>query len=501
MKQTRAVTDTAAVLPMPSTLAEDASPEFRATAEALMASMRTHRAPGTALGILADGREEHATFGVASANTLTPAGPETLFQIGSLTKTYTATAIWRLIDEGALALDAPVRSYLPDLRLHDEETAVRVTVGHLLDHTAGWFADDTTYTGEDDDGIARFVDERLPHLPQQFPLGRFFSYNNAAFILLGRLIEVASGTDYNTAMQNLVFGPLGLADTVLDRRQVLARQYADGHYAGPINGADGVAVQSPLWVPRCVDPAGGIWSTTRDVMLYARLHLSAGTEGTDGIVSPQSLGRMQEPVQSVPGLNISIGRSWFVQDVGGVRAIMHNGDTAGQHTVFVAIPERQFAFVLFINNVMSGVPVEVDVLDKALASYPGLAELSGEMGFSRTLLTPPDAATVPLSEAEIGRVRGPLRGSRQGDDVRTLRRRAGGDGRAAGTGEFVGARRRAAMATADKSRLPRPGHGTEQAGTPAVRPRRRRSRRLGGIRIPPGPSHHGLRRLKETGER
>ena len=323
---------------------------------------------------------------VASANTLMPARPETPFQIGSLTKTYTATAIWRLIDEGALTLDAPVRSYLPDLRLHNEETAARVAVGNLLNHTAGWFGDDFTYTGEDDDGIARFVDERLPQLPQQFPLGRFFSYNNAAFILLGRLIEVACGTDYNTAMENLVFGPLGLDDTVLDRRQVLARHYSDGHYAGPINGTDGVAVQSPLWVPRCVDPAGGIWSTTRDVMRYARLHLSAGTEGTVGIVSPQSLGRMQEPVQSVPGLNISIGRGWFVQDVGGVRAIMHNGDTAGQHTVFVAIPERHFAFVLFINNVMSGVAVEVDVLDKALASYPGLAELSGEMGFSRTLV-------------------------------------------------------------------------------------------------------------------
>ena len=65
----------------------------------------------------------------------------------------------------------------------------------------------------------------VPQLPQLFPLGRFFSYNNAAFILLGRLIEVACGTDFNTAMQNLVFGPLGLSDTLLDRDEVLKRQY------------------------------------------------------------------------------------------------------------------------------------------------------------------------------------------------------------------------------------------------------------------------------------
>lgn len=386
--------------PLLSTLAADASPPFRAVAGALAESMRTHRIPGAALGILADGREEHAELGVASVNTLTPVGPRTLFQIGSLTKTYTGTAVWRLIDEGTLALDAPVRSYIPDLRLGDEETAARVTVGNLLDHTAGWYGDDMSYTGEGDDGIARYVDERFPQLPQLFPVGRFFSYNNAAFVLLGRLIEVASGAVYNTAMQNLLLAPLGLADTVLDRSEILRREYSDGHYAGPINGTDSVAVQSPLWLPRSVDPAGGVWSTTRDVIRYARMHLAAPDTAAGGVVSGESLRQMQDPGMSVDGLNLSIGRNWFVQDVGGVRAIMHNGDTGGQHTVFVAIPEQQFALVLLINNVFGGVPVEIDVLDKALASYPGLAESAGKMGFSRALLPPPDAPAVALSEGE-----------------------------------------------------------------------------------------------------
>jgi CubicO group peptidase (beta-lactamase class C family) len=398
---TPAATDPGGGLPLPSTLAADASPQFPAVAEALMESMRKHRVPGTALGILADDREEHATFGVASMNTLLPAGPNTLFQTGSLTKTYTATTIWRLIDEGKLALDAPVRTYLPDLRLQDEATAARVTIGDLMDHSAGWYGDEGIYTGEGDDGIARYVTERLPQLPQLFPLGRFFSYNNAAFTLLGRLIEVVSGTIYNTAMQNLLLGPLGLTETVLDRREVLQRSYSDGHYAGPINGQDSVAVQSPMWVPRSVDPAGGIWSTTRDVMRYARIHLAADTSGgTGGIVSAESLRQMQEPVKPVAGLNLSMGRSWFVQDVRGVRAFMHDGDTAGQHTVFLAVPQRQFALVLFVNNVFSGPAVEVEVLDAALSSYPGLEELAGKIGFNRALLAPPDAPTVTLSEAE-----------------------------------------------------------------------------------------------------
>src|SRR5262245_27154072 len=148
---------TAPEIPLPSSLAADASPEFRAVAEALVAAMRESRIPGAALGILAGDREEHATFGVASLSSLRPVTPATLFQTGSLAKTYTATAIWRLIDEGALGLDAPVRTYLPTLRLSDEATAATVTVANLLDHTAGWYGDDAIDTGSDADALARFV--------------------------------------------------------------------------------------------------------------------------------------------------------------------------------------------------------------------------------------------------------------------------------------------------------------------------------------------------------
>jgi CubicO group peptidase (beta-lactamase class C family) len=218
-------TPTGPNLPMPSSLAADASPEFRAVAEALIAAMRKYQIPGTALGILTGDREEHATFGVASVSSLRPVTPATLFQIGSVTKTFTATAIWRLIDEGALALDAPVRRFLPDLQLQDEGTAARVTVANLLDHSAGWYGEDSGGfdTSSDDDALARYVAERLPDLPQMFPCGAFFSYSNAAFTLLGRLLEVATGSTYNAAMQSLLFDPLGLADTFLERDAVLSR--------------------------------------------------------------------------------------------------------------------------------------------------------------------------------------------------------------------------------------------------------------------------------------
>jgi CubicO group peptidase (beta-lactamase class C family) len=392
---------------MPSTLAVDASPEFRAVAEALVAAMQEHQVPGAAIGLLVGDREEHATFGLASLSSMQPVTPETLFQIGSLSKTHTATAIWRLIDEEALALEAPVRTYIPDLTLQDAEVAAKVTVGNLLDHTAGWYGEEGFDTGDNDDAIARYVAERLPQLPQLFPLGAFFSYNNAAFQLLGRLIEVATGTTYNAAMEQLLLGPLGLEDSLLDRTAVLARPYADGHVAAPVNGRPVLAVQTPLWVPRAVDPAGGIWSTTRDVLRYARFHLNRGTvPGAANIVHPDSLARMQQPAVAIPGLPAQMGMNWFVQEVAGMRAFMHGGDTLGQHTEFVAIPAQDFALVVLTNAQSGGSPAAVAALDAALAQVPALAPLAGQIGLAHALLLPGDAPTVDLPPGQVAEYAG-----------------------------------------------------------------------------------------------
>ena len=378
-----------AELPLPVLLARDASPEFRAVADALVAAMREARIPGAALGILAGGREEHASFGVASLSSLRPVNPNTLFQIGSLTKTFTATAIWRLIDEGKLALDAPVRRYLRGLRLRDEAAITDVTVANLLEHTAGWYGDEGFDTGDDAFALTRYVDTRLPELPQLFECGEFFSYNNSAFSLLGRLVELIATTDYNDAMTKLVLAPLGLANTVLDREAVLKRPYADGHIRIPVNGRDTVTVQTPLWVPRSADPAGGIWATTRDVLRYGRLHLGLEPPGRTRILKPASVQAMQDPAVPIPGLSMSMGRSWFSQDVEGLRIISHNGDTMGQHAVFVAVPQRRFAFILLLNG-QPGAVAGLAALNEALARYPGVGPLSGKAGVISALLVPPD---------------------------------------------------------------------------------------------------------------
>ena len=401
----QAATDRGGGIPVP-VLPSDASAAFGDVAQALADSMTEHRIPGAAVGVWFADREEHAALGVASMNTLRPVGPDTVFQIGSLTKTYTATAVWRLIERGQIALDAPVRTYLPALRMADETTAAGVTIAHLLTHCGGWYGDDGTYTGEDDEAIARFVATRLPQLPQVFPLGKWFSYNNSGFVLLGRVIEVVTGSYYDAAMAELVFDPLGARDTLLERSAVLGRRYADGHYAGQINGVDAVAVQSPLWLPRSINPAGGIWSTTRDVLRYARMHMSESTTDNAPLLSPLALQRMQRPAIGVAGLDLSMGHGWFVQDIDGLRVIIHNGDTGGQHTTFIAVPEKRFALVLMVNNVLAGVWAELATLDAALSSYPGMASLAGKVGIPRAFLAPAEVPAIAVPTHELAQYAG-----------------------------------------------------------------------------------------------
>ena len=127
--------------------------------------------PGVAVGVYLDGEEFYAYHGVTSVENPLPVDANTLFQFGSTGKTFTSTAIMRLVEAGKIDLHAPVRRYVPELVLSDEATAEAVTVLHLLNHTAGWSGD---YLGSaqdvGDDALANYVTQ-MATLPQEDPLG------------------------------------------------------------------------------------------------------------------------------------------------------------------------------------------------------------------------------------------------------------------------------------------------------------------------------------------
>src|SRR5215471_3011175 len=166
--------------------------EQRTLEDLVQEAMQQTRVPGVAVGILHDGVEETHGFGVTSVDNPLQVDRDTLFQIGSITKTFTATILMQLARQGRVNLNGTVRSVLPDFHLEDEDAAAFLTARHLLTHTGGFLGDDFTDTGSGDEALARYV-ENMATLPQLAPAGELFSYCNSGFAVVGRMIEVLTG--------------------------------------------------------------------------------------------------------------------------------------------------------------------------------------------------------------------------------------------------------------------------------------------------------------------
>jgi CubicO group peptidase (beta-lactamase class C family) len=347
--------------------------------------------PGVAVGIYHQGAEHYACHGVTSVENPLPVDAGTLFQFGSTGKTYTATVIMRLVDRGEVDLAAPVRRYVPELTLSDEQTAQRVTVLQLLNHTAGWAGDLLDNTGTGDDALARYV-ARMARLEQVTPLGTTVSYNNASLSLAGRLIELVTGKTFEDAMKELVFEPLGLSQSFFFPTDVMTRRFVAGHNQQP----DGtITVARPWALPRGSNPAGGITSNAGDLIRWARFQLGDGRAADGSRVLPAQLLRsMQQPTAQSPGnaTGDAVGISWWLRDVGGVRVVAHGGNTLGQDSGFDMVPERDFAVITLANSSPNGNQFNEQIRRWAFEAYLGVTER--------------DPEPVTLSAADLARYAG-----------------------------------------------------------------------------------------------
>jgi CubicO group peptidase (beta-lactamase class C family) len=324
--------------------------------------------PGVAAGVLHGGEEACAFYGVTSVDNPLPVDPSTLFQFGSTGKTFTATAIMRLVERGDVDLDAPVRTYVPELRLRDEDVAAKVTVLQLLNHTAGWEGDLFDDTGAGDDALARYV-ERMAGLHQEFPPGAGVSYNNASLSLAGRVIEKVTGQVFERALGELVLQPLGMDHTFFFPVDIMTRRFSVGH---SIDSDGNTTVTRPWAIPRSSNPAGGMSANVADQLKWARFHLGDGTP----LLSAESLKRMQEPTAEMPGsaLGDAVGISWLLSDVDGVRLVAHGGTTIGQYSTFLMVPERDFALVSMTNCGPNGPELNRRLQRWALQHYVGVRD-------------------------------------------------------------------------------------------------------------------------------
>jgi CubicO group peptidase (beta-lactamase class C family) len=329
--------------------------------------------PGVAVGVWADGRETFACHGVTSVDNPLPVDEDTVYLLGSVTKTYTATALMRLVADGRVELDAPVRRYVPELVLADERAAAEVTVSNLLDHTSGLGWRLIADTGEGDDALAAYV-ARLAELELIAAPGTRASYSQAGYDLAGRIVEKVTGRTYERAVASLLFEPLGLSHTFFARDDVMTRRFVVGHNPDE----DGTLAIARTWRNwRADNPGGGIASSASDQLRWARFHLGDGrAEGGARVLPAEVLRRMQEPTVALRGSSLgdAIGIGWFLRDVDGVRTVGHAGSSNGQFAELQIVPERGFAVVSLANAGPGGIPFNQAVVRWAMETCVGVAE-------------------------------------------------------------------------------------------------------------------------------
>lgn len=301
-----------------------------------------HDVPGVAVAVDAGGRVVEAAAGVLSTATGVEATVDSVFQIGSVTKVLTATLVMQLVAEGLVELDAPAETYLPGFR--------DATVRQLLCHTAGFEGDVFTDTGKGDDCLERYVD-LLADVPQIFEPGEMFSYNNAGYSVLGRIVEVVRGEPFDRCMRDHLFTPLGMTHAANDPYEAILHRAAVGHLGGR---------PAPVWaMARSNAPAGSMLAMTpRDLLAFARAHLA-----------DERLRAMREPQVDLPdiGWGTAWGLGWELYDLPGGPVFGHNGNTIGQSAVLRVDPGRDVAVAVFTNG-GDRKPLMRKILDRVVES-------------------------------------------------------------------------------------------------------------------------------------
>ncbi|WP_051192011.1 serine hydrolase [Microbacterium luticocti] len=335
--------------------------------------------PGASLGILTttrSGPEVHVvTAGVLNTRTGARVQPDSLFQIGSISKVWTAVLIMQLVAEGRLDLDAPVRDVLPELRVADEHVAATVTIRQLLTHTSGIDGDVFIDTGRGDDTVARYV-AALGEVAQNFAPGEDWSYCNTGFVILGRIVEVCRQAVWDDVLRERILTPLGLAHTTTLPDDILRHSSAVGH--------DGPDPVTHVLITRSAGPAGLINARAEDVLRFAYDSISP---------DPVLLGRDDHAAMRTEqggghrmGVADRQGLAWMLNDWGGARVHGHDGGTIGQQAFLRVAAEAGVAAVLLTNGGLMGAAA-----NELLADV--FAELAG--------ITMP-AAPVPLPESAPG---------------------------------------------------------------------------------------------------
>ena len=313
--------------------------------------------PGVAYAVVQDGEIASAgARGVLEIGGDATVTPDTPFVIGSISKSFTALAVMQLVEAGEIDLDAEISRYVDDF---SGRPSGAITIRQLLSHTSGFSTGqgnapyrDAPY---DDDALARGVARLAETTPAHVP-GSTWEYSNANYQIAGRLIEIASGEDYQTYVTTRILEPVGMHDSFVADGEV-HDSAANGHV--PWFGTKLTLADGPT--DRVTAPQGGIFASANDVARYLQMLMN----GEDDVLSADGKAQMMRPASDVSPY---YGFGWNVEPDG---SVWHTGVSPGVETLATMIPAESTAAIVLVNagggmGFQETVALRVGISDTAL---------------------------------------------------------------------------------------------------------------------------------------
>jgi CubicO group peptidase (beta-lactamase class C family) len=346
-------------------------------------AMAQWKVPGLAVAVVKDGQVVLARgYGVRELGKPDRVDADTLFDIGSNTKAFTAAALGTLVAAGRLRWDDPVVEHIAGFRLDSPWVTQQITLRDLISHRSGYcdpamwyFSDDTTA------GII----EKLRYQKPTYGFRAHFCYNNAMYLVASQFIPAVTGTSWNDYVASHLFAPLDMTRTVSTTAAVAAAS----NVAVPHGEVDAkVEVIEPYW-PNNMDvfaPVGGINSSARDMSHWLIMLLANGRYRDRDIVAPAVIQAMETPQALIQGDSdiagwlrgqtpdtrfYTYGLGLFLQDYGGHTLVWHAGDIDGMASSMALIPDMHLGVVVLSNMNENRAPE--GVMFQVLQDYLGLA--------------------------------------------------------------------------------------------------------------------------------
>ena len=365
-----AVLDTTAAAAVGSVTAADAAAigEIAAFMDTAVATaMEEHDIPGGVVVLVADGDIAHAQgYGHTDLDRHTPVDPQrTRFDIGSVSKLLTATAVMQQVEQGRLDLQADVNTYLVDVQV-PQGFGQPVTAAHLLTHTAGFAERYLLGSMVSEPGQAAPLAESLTPLPERIrPPGIAHQYDNTGIALAGHLVERVSGETFEDYMATHILEPLRMerstyGQPVPDAEDVIPHEMVPGlGTTGPV---------PPVYVT--TTPTGGLWTTGEDIAAFMLAHLGEGEHDGVRILEPGTVGRMHATQFTPHPAMAGIGYGFFEHDGGTYRGVQHGGSWVGASAHLYLVPDADLGFFVAFNH-GAGVELAHELIYQALErSFP-----------------------------------------------------------------------------------------------------------------------------------